>query len=111
MNLAQAPVFQARSSTGLHPALTQNSNVYGPEKLDLNCEVGMSIDSSFEDRTQGSVPSKPEPGSEEPQRPDDPGQPDPLKRPKDERPEDWRDPAERNMPEADEETSSADNMR
>ena len=69
--------------------------------MDLNSE-DMSIDSSFEDQTQGSVPSKPDPGSEEPQRPDDPGQNDPLKSPKDDSVEDWRDPAERNLPEADE---------
>ena len=78
------------------------SNLYGPVKLDLNGEVDMSIDSSFEDQTQGSVPSKPEPGSEEPQLPEDPGQSDPLKSPKDDRPEDWRDPAKTNLPEADE---------
>lgn len=87
----------------------RNSNLYGPEKLALYSEVGMSIDSSFEDQTQGSVPSKPEPGSDEPQRPDDPGQYDPLKSPKDDRPEGWRDPAERNMP--DEEAPSSDDMR
>jgi hypothetical protein len=67
----------------MHPALMRNQTCTAQKKLDLNCEVGMSIDSSFEDQTQGSVPSKPEPGSDEQQRPDDPGQPDPLKRPKD----------------------------
>ncbi|VVO23749.1 hypothetical protein [Pseudomonas fluorescens] len=42
----------------------------------------MSTDSSFEDETQGSVPSKPEPGTDEPTMdPDAPGESDPLARP------------------------------
>jgi hypothetical protein len=42
----------------------------------------MSTDSSFEDQTQGSVPSKPEPGTDEPSTdPDAPGTFDPLARP------------------------------
>lgn len=72
----------------------------------------MSTDLSFQD-TQGSVPSKPEPGSDEPQLdPDDPDKYDPLKNPDDsERPEDWKDPSERVTPEADEETPLSDDRR
>jgi len=70
----------------------------------------MSIDSSFEDQTQGAVPSKPEPGSDEPPRPDDPGHSDPLKSPKDDR-LGATNPAERSLPEADEDMSSSDDTR
>ncbi|WP_412071775.1 hypothetical protein [Pseudomonas fluorescens] len=61
----------------------------------------MSTDSSFQNQTQGSVPSKPEPSSDEPTLdPDDPNKYDPLKNPSDDRPEDWKDPGERTTPEA-----------
>lgn len=65
---AQPPagLFTARSSAQSHTFHLPNSNYYGPEKLDLIGEVGMSTDSSFQNQTQGSVPSKPEPGSDEP---------------------------------------------
>ncbi|WP_422419172.1 hypothetical protein [Pseudomonas sp. GZD-222] len=72
----------------------------------------MSIDSSFEYQTQGSDPSKPEPGSDEPTlHPDDPNKYDPLKSPDRDRPEDWDDPAERVTPEADEQTPLSDDRR
>lgn len=57
----------------------------------------MSTDSSFQDETQGSVPSKPEPGMDEPTMdPDAPGKIDPLARPDvvtRERPQDRKDPS------------------
>ena len=88
------------------------SNQYGPDKLDLIGEVRMSTDSSFEDQTQGSVPSRPEPGTDEPTLdPDDPNKYDPLKNPDKERPVDWDDPAERVTPEADEQTPLSDDRR
>lgn len=72
----------------------------------------MSTDSSFQDQPQGSVPSKPEPGTDEPTLdPDDPDKYDPLKSPASDRPEDWRDPAERVTPEADEQTPLSDDRR
>lgn len=72
----------------------------------------MSIDSNFQDLTQGSVPSKPEPGSEEPTLdPDDPDHYDPLTTPEDGRPEDWKDPPDTDLPAADEETPLSDDMR
>jgi hypothetical protein len=75
-------------------------------------EVGMSTDSSFEDQTQSSVPSKPEPGSDEPTlNPNDPNKYDPLRSPTDDGPDDWKDPAERVTPEADEETPLSDDRR
>jgi hypothetical protein len=72
----------------------------------------MSTDSSFQDQTRGSVPSKPEPGTDEPTLdPNDPNKYDPLKSPSDDRPDDWKDTGERNTPEADEETPLSDDMR
>lgn len=72
----------------------------------------MSTDSSFQDEAQGSVPSKPEPGTDEPTLdPNDPNKYDPLSNPREERPEDWEDPAERMTPEADEITPLSDDMR
>ncbi|MEZ1318004.1 hypothetical protein QIW53_18445 [Pseudomonas fluorescens] len=72
----------------------------------------MSTDSSFQDQPQGSVPSKPEPGTDEPTLdPDDPDKYDPLKSPSSDRPEDRRDPAERVTPEADEQTPLSDDRR
>lgn len=69
----------------------------------------MSTDSRFQNLTQGSVPSKPEPSSDEPTLdPDDPNKYDPLKNPSDERQEDWRDPGERITPEADEQAPLSD---
>jgi hypothetical protein len=107
-----AGLFTARSSARSHTFHLPSSNYYGPEKLDLMGEVGMSTDSSFPDQTQGSVPSKPEPGSDEPTLdPDDPNKYDPLKNPSDDRPEDWKEPGERTTPEADEITPLSDDMR
>ena len=75
-------------------------------------EVGMSTDSSFEDQTQGSVPSKPESGTDEPTLdPNDPNKYDPLKNPSEGRPGDWTDPGERTTPEADEQTPLSDDRR
>ncbi|WP_150771152.1 hypothetical protein [Pseudomonas fluorescens] len=72
----------------------------------------MSTDSSFQDQTQGSVPSKPEPGSDETELdPKDPSKYDPLKKPADDQPDDWKDRGERVTPEADEETPLSDDMR
>ncbi|MBZ9780214.1 hypothetical protein K9857_01435 [Pseudomonas sp. REP124] len=72
----------------------------------------MSTDSSFEDQTQDSDPSKPEPDSDEPLLdPDDPDKYDPLKNPADERPDDWNPPGERVTPEADEQTPLSDDRR
>lgn len=72
----------------------------------------MSIDSSFQDQTQGSIPPMPEPGTDEPTLdPDDPDKYDPLKNPSEGRPGDWTDPGERTTPEADEETPLSDDMR
>ncbi|WP_415764210.1 hypothetical protein [Pseudomonas sp. ZB1P45] len=105
-------LFTARSSAQSHTFHLPTSNYYGPEKLDLIGEVGMSSDSSFQDQTQGSVPSKPESGSDEPTLdPDDPNKYDPLTKPSDDRPEDWKEPGERTTPEADEITPLSDDMR
>jgi len=72
----------------------------------------MFTESNYEDHTQASVPSKPEPGTDEPALdPQDPNKYDPLKNPSDDRPEDWKDPAERVTPEADEETPLSDDRR
>ncbi|MEN8639604.1 hypothetical protein [Pseudomonas sichuanensis] len=73
----------------------------------------MSTDSSFQDRPQGSDPTKPMPGTEKPMLdPDDPKKYDPLRKPEDaDRPEDWKDPGERNTPEADEQTPLSDDRR
>ncbi|MDI2590326.1 hypothetical protein POF45_02610 [Pseudomonas sp. 681] len=72
----------------------------------------MATDSSFQDQTQGSVPSRPEPGSEEPTLdPDDPDHYDPLKTPGDARPEDWKDPPDADLPAANEETPLSDDLR
>lgn len=76
----------------------------------------MSTDLSFQDKTvQGTVPSNPEPGTDEPTLdPKDRGKFDPLERPgnvKEERPEDWKDPADKDLPEADEETPLSDDRR
>jgi hypothetical protein len=88
---SERSLFTARSSAQPHTFHLPTSNRYGPEKLDLTGEVGMSTDSSFQDQTQGSVPSKPEPGSDEPTLdPDDPNKYDPLKNPSDDRPDDWK---------------------
>lgn len=102
---------EIRLSARTHPLHPAVSNLYGPEVLDLNREVGMSTDSSFQDQTRGSVPSKPEPGTDEPVLdPDDPDKYDPLKTPDDDRPEGW-DRAERVTPEADEVTPLSDDRR
>jgi hypothetical protein len=57
----------------------------------------MATDSSFQDEAQGSAPSRPEPGTDEPTMdPDNPGQFDPLARPDvvtRKRPQDWKDPS------------------
>ena len=72
----------------------------------------MSTDSSFNDQTKGSAPSKSEPGTDETTlEPNDTNKYDPLKNPSDDRPEDWQDPAERETPEADEETPLSDDRR
>lgn len=72
----------------------------------------MSTDSSFNDETKGSVSSKPEPGTDEPTLdPNDPSKYDPLKNPQDDRPEAWKNPAERVTPEADEQTPLSDDRR
>lgn len=72
----------------------------------------MSTDSSFQDQPSASVPSRPEPGADEPTLdPDDPNKYDPLKNPDRDRPQDWDDPAERNTPEADEQTPLSDDRR
>jgi len=89
----------------MHPEPTWNSNLYGPEKLDLNCEVHMSIDSSFEDQTQGSVPSKPATEPNDPTvKPSRSDETDPMRNPgapDRERPEDWKDPNETEMSDED----------
>jgi hypothetical protein len=72
----------------------------------------MTNDSSFQDQAQGSVPTRPEPDSDERTLdPDDPDKYDPLKNPGDDRGEDGRDPAERTPPEADEQTPLSDDRR
>ncbi|MVV51728.1 hypothetical protein EJA72_26305 [Pseudomonas sp. PB120] len=72
----------------------------------------MSIDLSVQNQTQGSFPSKPEPGSDEPTLdPDDPNKYDPLKNPSDDRPENQKEPGERTTPEADEQTPLSDDRR
>lgn len=76
----------------------------------------MPTDSSFQDKKmQGSVPPKPESGTDKPTTdPEDPGKFDPLARPdvlKKERLGDWEDPANKDLPEADEETPPSDDRR
>jgi hypothetical protein len=96
------------------------SKEYGPENPDLFVvEVGMASDSTYQDKlqrqdqTQGSVPSKPEPDGPL-ANPNDPDKYDPLTRPDpdaSQRPEDWDDPAGRDVPEADEQTPLSDDRR
>ena len=96
----------------MHAARRQASNSYGLDSLGLNGEVAMSTNTSFQDQTQSSIPSSPEPGSDEPTLdPEDPNKYDPLKNPTEDRPDDWKDPGERTTPEADEETPLSDDMR
>jgi hypothetical protein len=75
----------------------------------------MSDDSTFQQQEQnpmqGAVPSRPEPGTDDPiTTPEDPGRYDPLTSPDDQRPDDWEDP-DRDMPEADEPTPLSDDRR
>jgi len=76
----------------------------------------MTTDSSFQDKKmQGSVPPKPESGTDKPTiDPVRPGKYDPLGRPDEvteERPEDWIDPADRDLPAADEQSPLSDDRR
>jgi hypothetical protein len=104
------------SSTQSHLAPRSTSNLYGPELLGLDIEVRMATDSSFQDRKmQGSVPPKPESDTDTPSMdPERPGKYDPLGQPDEvtrERPEDWKDPADREMPAADEQSPLSDDRR
>lgn len=76
----------------------------------------MATDSSFQDKKmQGSVPPEPESGIDRPTiDPVRPDKYDPLVRPDDvtkERPEDWIDPADRDLPAADEQSPLSDDRR
>lgn len=76
----------------------------------------MATSSSVQDKKmQGSVPPKPESDADKPSiDPERPGKYDPLRSPDEVskgRPEDWKDPADMDLPAADEQTPLSDDRR